>query len=258
MINPKELFNLSGTSALILGGSSGIGKAIAEALLAHGADICIASIDKDNLQLTQDEFKNKYGQVCSIFTIDVTNESDIIHLKTKVDNLFSNKLNILVHSIGTTKRSPLSEITLSDWENIHQINSTSAFLVAQHFYPLLKEASFGRMINIASYFASHASKNRMSYAASKGSLLQFTRALAAEWAQDGITVNSISPGGFLTPLTEKLLEQPDVLASIENSIPMARLGRTDELMTTALFLTSKNSSYITGQDILVDGGWSIL
>lgn len=258
MINPKELFNLSGATALILGGSSGIGKAIAEALLAHGADICLASIDTDGLQDTQNEFQTKYGKTCPAFTIDVTEENNIIDLKKSIKDLFSNKLNILVHSVGTTKRTPLSDITLSDWDNIHKINSTSAFLVAQQFYPLLKEASFGRMINIASYFASHASKNRMSYAASKGSLLQLTRALAAEWAEEGITANCISPGGFLTPLTEKLLEQPDVLANIENSIPMSRLGKTDELMTAALFLASKHSSYITGQDILVDGGWSIL
>lgn len=194
----NELFNLSETNSLVLGGSSGIGKAIAEGLLAYGSNICIASIDTENLQVTQSEFQEKNKKKCSIMTVDITKESDIIDLKAHVNNLFSGKLNILVHSIGTTKRSPLSEITLTDWENIHRVNSTSALLVAQQFYPLLKTSSFGRMIHIASYFASHASKNRMSYAASKGSLLQFTRALAAEWAQEGITVNSISPGGFLT------------------------------------------------------------
>jgi len=254
----NQLFNLSGANAVVLGGSSGIGKAISEAFIANGANVCIASIDEKNLQKTQSYLQEKYQCDCQIFLTDITNEKNIIELKEKIANLFSNKLHILVHSVGTTKRTPLQDITLSEWENIQALNCTSAFLIAQQFYSLLKKASFGRLINITSYFASHASANRLSYAASKGALLQLTRVLAAEWAKDDITVNSIAPGGFLTPLTAELLAEPEVVADIEKNIPMARLGKTKELMTAAMFFASPASSYVTGQDLIVDGGWSVL
>ncbi|MDF1760107.1 MAG: SDR family oxidoreductase [Coxiellaceae bacterium] len=258
MNKANQLFDLSSANALVLGGSSGIGKAIAEAFIANGANVCIASIDKPGLQQTQNEFNEKYQRASTTFYVDVTKNDSIIDLRKNVSDAFSNELHILVHSVGTTKRTPITEISLSEWESIHAINSTSAFLVAKQFYPLLKQASFGRLINIASYFASHASANRLSYASSKGALLQLTRVLAAEWANDDITVNSISPGGFLTPLTEKLLSDPEVVANIERNIPMGRLGSTDELMTAAMFFASPLSSYVTGQDIIVDGGWSVL
>ena len=254
----NQLFNLSGCNALVLGGSSGIGQAIAEAFIANGASVCIASIDEQGLQDTQKYFSTTYASECQADIVDVTNESSIIALKEKIAQRYPDGLHLLVHSVGTTKRTPLPKITLREWESIQNINCTSAFLVAQQFYPLLQQASFGRLINIASYFASHASANRLSYAASKGGMLQLSRVLAAEWAQENITVNSISPGGFLTPLTKALLDQPEVKTNIERNIPMGRLGNTEELMTAALFFASPASSYVTGQDIIVDGGWSVL
>lgn len=251
----QQLFNFEGANALIIGGSSGLGKTMAESLAVNGAKVIIASRNTDKLKDVVQNI-NEYSENCTSHEVDIRSADSIEKLKTYVNSQFSGKLNILINSAGIVKRTSFADLTLEDWEDVHKTNNTGAFLLAKHFFSLLKTANWGRYINIASYFASYVSANRAAYCASKGALLQLTRSLAVEWAPHAITVNSISPGAFLTEMTKDLLSDPQVIKNMQQIIPLQRIGSVNELVTSCLYLASPASSYVTGVDLRVDGGWS--
>ncbi|WP_150466282.1 SDR family NAD(P)-dependent oxidoreductase [Francisella sp. SYW-9] len=252
-----DLFDLKGKTALIMGGSSGIGRIIAEAFCEYGANIAIASNDPVALEQTQKDFKAKFGIDILAVYFDASSCESINSLKSKIEKYFKGSLNIFVHSVGVVKRTYMDDLSLSALSEIMNIDTNSAFIATKLFHPLLKKSDFGRIIFISSYFASHFSEGRAAYSMSKAAMNALMKTIAIEVSGENITANSISPGGFLTDINKDILTNPEILSKIESSIPMKRIGKLEEIKTTALYLASQYSSYTTGQDILLDGGMGL-
>jgi NAD(P)-dependent dehydrogenase (short-subunit alcohol dehydrogenase family) len=242
---------LDGRVALITGASRGLGRAMAVALGGAGAKLALVSRDKDKLS----ETAALAGSESAVFVTDVTDEAQVRVLEQHVAARFG-RVDILINNAGVVGRTPLAESTLEEWRKILDTNLTSAFLVSRAFIPHMRGRGYGRIINITSIMAHIALPGRTAYAASKAGLLGMTRALAQELAQDAITVVAISPGPFATDLTTPLRSNPDLNRQFLSQIPLARWGEPEEVGKLALFLCSDAAGYITGTDILIDGGWT--
>jgi len=255
-ITPRRPFDFSGATAVVLGGATGLGRAMAGGLAAHGATVCVVSRSEDKARVAADAIAKESDGSCWPWAADVAVEDSLKRLRDELHTRCGGRLNIAINSAGINVRHPIEEIALDEWESIQRVNSTGAFLFAREMFPLLKAAGWGRLIHVASIFASRSYPGRTSYASSKGALLQLTRTLAVEWADHGITVNAISPGPFLTEMTRPLVDQPDVFRGFRDRIPVKRFAEPAEVITACLFLASPASSFVTGADILVDGGWT--
>jgi NAD(P)-dependent dehydrogenase (short-subunit alcohol dehydrogenase family) len=248
-------FDFAGATAVVVGGASGLGRALAEGLAAHGARVCITARTEEKARTAADAIVEQTGGQCASSIADVSSEASVLALGETAARLFDGSVNIAVNSAGINVRNPIERITLEEWHAVQHVNITGAFLFARTMYPLLKRAGWGRLINVASIFASRSFPHRTSYASSKGALLQLTRTLAIEWAGENITVNSISPGPFATEMMQPVLKDPQRSEEFRRRIPLGRFGDPQEIVTAALFLASPASSFVTGSDIVVDGGW---
>lgn len=249
-------FDFSNATAVVLGGATGLGRAMAEGLASHGATVCVVSRSEDKAKAAADAIAKQNAGRCWPCAADATGETSIHRLRDTLNERYAGRLNIAINSAGINIRNPIDKITLEEWESIQRVNITGAFLFAKAMFPLLKAAGWGRLINITSIFASRSFAGRTSYASSKGALLQLTRTLAIEWADKNITVNAISPGPFVTDMTRPLLDNKEAYAKFCEHVPMKRFAEPHELVPACLFLASPASSFVTGADILVDGGWT--
>jgi NAD(P)-dependent dehydrogenase (short-subunit alcohol dehydrogenase family) len=253
---PDRLFDFTGAAAVVVGGGAGLGRAMADALAGHGAAVCIVARSEGKARDAARAVAASCGGTCSHLAADLASEASTLALGEAVDGLFPRGVNVAVNCAGINIRNSIDRVTLDEWESIQRVNSTGAFLFARTMYPRLKRAGWGRLIHVASIFGSRSFPGRVSYASSKGALLQLTRTLAVEWAGDNITVNAISPGPILTDMTRPLVDNPEVYGRFCARIPMGRFGEPREVASACLFLASPASSYVTGADILVDGGWT--
>lgn len=249
-------FDFSGSTALVVGGAVGLGRAMAEALARHGADVCIAARSADKAAAIAAEISAAGGAECRSCACDFVSEESVRATGATIDRMFDGKLNIAVNSAGINVRNRIDQVSLDEWSSIQRVNSTGAFLFAREMYPRLKAAGWGRLIHVTSIFSSRSFAGRTSYASSKGALLQLTRTLAIEWAPDNITVNAISPGPILTDMMKPVVADPARAGQFRARIPLGRFGEPWEVATACLFLASRASSFVTGADILVDGGWT--
>ena len=251
-------FNFEKQNALIIGGATGLGFEIAKGLVLSGASVILASRSEKNLRMASEKLNSmtEGKKLAQYIVVDITKQNEREALADQVRMIFDGYLDILVNSAGINIRSPLSKIKLPDLTAVLETNLVGPMFVTKACFPLLKKSSGGRVINIASIFASVSYPDRSNYAISKGGILQLTRTLAAEWAEFNITVNSISPGPFLTEINKKVLDDPENYAAFCRNIPLQRFGNPDEIITTALYLASPGSSYVTGSNIFVDGGWT--
>ena len=245
---------LTGRTAVITGASKGLGKAMALALGGAGAKLALVSRNKEQLQAVAAEAR-KLGAEAEVFVTDVTSEVQVKQLERDVAAKFG-KVQILINNAGINIRKPSVEFTLDDWRAVMDTNLTSVFLLCRAFVPVMKGQGYGRILNLTSIMSHVAIAGRTAYAASKSGLLGFTKALALELVADKITVNGISPGPFATELNKPILENPEANAQFLSKIPLGRWGRVEEVGQLALYLCSEDAGFITGTDILIDGGWT--
>ena len=252
----SDLFDLSGKVAIVTGASSGLGVQFAEALANAGANITIAARRIERLEEVKEEL-GKTGVKCLPVKCDVLNEDEVINVVESTFKEFG-KIDILVNNAGTASFSPAEDITGEEWDKVLNTNLRGAFYFAKHVAGKMKEHNYGRIINITSIYgvAGNTQYNVSPYHASKGGEVNLTKALAAEWAKYGITVNAIGPGFFESEMTNDLISDEVFQNFIQSRCPMKRIGEPGELNGLLIYLASESSSYVTGQHICVDGGWT--
>ncbi len=251
----EEMFDLKDKVGIITGGSSGIGLSIAQTLTHAGVKVAVVNRTKKTCQETAAKLSEKGGNA-KAFPTDVSKKDEVEAMANVVEEEMG-PIDILVNSAGINLRKKAVDFDLAEWQQIIDINLTGTFLTCQAVGRRMIARRKGRIINISSVASSIGLTDRAPYCASKGGVSQLTKALAIEWGPYGVTVNAIGPGFTRTPLIEPLMNAPDFQDKIRTLVPVQRIGETEDLNGIALVLCSKAGAYITGQTIIVDGGWSI-
>ncbi len=253
-----QLFGISNHVALVTGGSSGIGRAIAFCLAEAGAAIIHVALpsEEEALKDAVADVENIGGKA-AFLTCDVSDMDGLAKMAEKSASFFGAP-DILVNAAGINLRQPWEEISDNSWNKQIDINLKAPFFLARYLIPGMQEKGWGKIINIASLQSERAFPNSVPYGASKGGVMQLTRAMAEAWSKDesGITCNAIGPGFFKTGLTQGLYKQDEVIDALARQTIIGRNGELDDLKGVSIFLASPASDYITGQTIYLDGGWT--
>jgi len=250
----ENLFDLSGKVALVTGTSRGLGQYFGRALAKAGADLVITSRDKSRLMPFKEEIEG-LGRKALPVKLDVLSQSDIgAMVRAAIDEY--GRIDILVNNAGLNIRRPAAEFGWEDWDTVLNTNLKGAFFVAQAVGKEMIQRNYGRIINIGSCTCVFGMEGIGPYCASRGGVLQMSRSLAAEWGRHGITVNILAPGWFKTAQNKALYDNKPWVEYITDRIPLGRPGKPNDLDGTVIFLASDASAYVTGQILLVDGGFT--
>jgi NAD(P)-dependent dehydrogenase (short-subunit alcohol dehydrogenase family) len=246
--------DLTGRTAIIVGGSGGLGEAMAHTISGAGANIALVGRNQAKLDKVAGELKARGGKALT-FTADMTSESDVKRLAEQVNAKFKNP-QILINSAGINIRKSVTDFTLKEFQSVVDSSLVTTFLACNAFVPGMKGTGYGRIINLASMMAHISLPNRTAYSSGKAGLLGFTKSLALELAMEGITANSISPGPFHTEMNLTVINDPEANKLFLSKLPVGRWGKVEEIGGLVCYLCSDLAGFITGTDIIIDGGWT--
>ena len=248
-----DIFNLTGKVALVTGGSKGLGKAMARGLAEAGADIVISSRHENELRTALEEILQGTGRRGRFVVADMSRREQVVQLAhTALEQM--GRVDVLVNNAGTNKPQPIDAITDDVWDEVLEINLSSVMALTRALVPQMKERRWGRIIHISSVMGFLSKEKRNVYSATKSALIGLARASALDLGPFGITVNCIAPGPFLTDLPGGLLSDAEKKTFADHTA-LGRWGETRELVGPALLLASDAGSYVTGETIVVDGGY---
>lgn len=252
MADPRNLFELYGRVAVVTGASSGLGKRAAQVLNAAGAKVVAVARRENELR----ELMNDIGATGGTFVVaDITDRDGLNDLANDISKPYGSP-DILVHAAGVNTRQSADYVTRDGWDKTLELNLTTPFFLSQAFVPAMKKLGWGRIVNFASLQTTRAFPGGIAYGASKAAVGQMTRAMAEAWSKHGITANAIGPGFFPTELTKAVFDDPERAERNALQTCSGRNGRMEDIDGPLLFLCSDASSYVTGQVLMVDGGFT--
>jgi NAD(P)-dependent dehydrogenase (short-subunit alcohol dehydrogenase family) len=250
-VSAPDLFKLEGSVALVVGGG-GLGRAMARGLAEAGAAVAVADVAKDRAAVVADAVAGSGGRALAL-EVEVTSGASVERMTEEAEQVLG-PIDVLVNSAGITRRAPAAEFAEADWQRVIAVNLTGVFLACQAVGRRMLARRTGRIINIASIAGEIGLAGTVAYAASKGGVVNLTRALAVEWAPHGVRVNAIAPSWFDTDMGGLIRAEPAYAERAMRRVPMGRMGRPDELIGTVVYLASEASGMVTGHILAVDGG----
>ncbi len=248
-------FDLSGKTAVITGGSKGLGLAMAAGLASAGASIMLVNRNAAEGKQAAEEISSDYNVKATSFSADVGNQKEAEAMANNAMDTFG-KIDILINSAGINIRGPIDELSLEDFNKVMHVNVTGTWLCSRAVVPFMKKNGRGKIINLASTLGLVGLANRTPYASSKGAVVQMTRALALELAPFNINLNALCPGPFLTEMNLPIADTDEGKKFVVGATALGRWGKLEEIQGAAIFLASDAASYMVGSMITIDGGWT--